>query len=263
MPEGDVVWRTARRLDEALAGRPLTVSDFRVPRYATADLRGRTVHESASRGKHLLLRVEGGVTVHTHLRMDGRWEIRRPGPLPRDHRVRLVLGNAERLAVGHSLGVVELLPTAEEDRVVGHLGPDLLDGDWGEALAAEAVRRLGGRPERMIGEALLDQTLLAGIGNIYKAEVLFLRGVHPWTPVGSVPGLPALVDLSHRLLYANRNRTGHITTGDLRPGRHWWVYGRAGKPCLRCGTRIRRGDQAGEAGERVTFWCPRCQPDPS
>ena len=122
MPEGDVVWLTARRLREALAGRPLTRSDFRVPRLATADLRGRTVLAAEPRGKHLLVRVEGGLTVHTHLLMEGRWRIGRGGPAPRDHRVRLVLANAEWLAAGYSLGVVELLRTADEATAVGHLG---------------------------------------------------------------------------------------------------------------------------------------------
>ncbi|GLZ11107.1 putative endonuclease 8 2 [Actinomadura sp. NBRC 104425] len=264
MPEGDVVWQTARRLHEALAGRPLTRSDFRVPRLATADLRGRTVLEAVARGKHLLVRVDGGVTVHTHLKMDGVWRVRRAaGPPPRDHRIRLVLGNAEWLALGYRLGTVNLLRTAEEHRAVGHLGPDLLDADWGPGPAAEAVRRLAEQPARPIGEALLDQTRLAGIGNVYKAEVLFLRGVHPWTPVGDVPDLPDLVDLAHRLLDANRDRRGHITTGDRRPGREHWVYGRAGLPCRRCGTRVRRADQGPDAAERVTFWCPHCQPAPA
>jgi formamidopyrimidine-DNA glycosylase len=262
MPEGDVVWLTARRLREALAGRVLTRSDFRVPRLATADLRGRTVLESVARGKHLLLRAEGGLTVHTHLMMEGRWQIRRAGAAPRDHRVRLVLANTEWQAVGYSLGLVELLRTAEEAKAVGHLGPDLLDASWGEEMAAEAVARLGEEPERPIGEALLDQTRLAGVGNVYKAEVLFLRGVHPWTPVRDVPDLPGLVQLSHRLLDANKERHGHITTGELGRGREHWVYGRAGRPCRRCGTRVERADQPLPAGERATFWCPRCQPAP-
>ncbi|MFC6881065.1 DNA-formamidopyrimidine glycosylase family protein [Actinomadura yumaensis] len=260
MPEGDAVWLAARRLHEALAGRALTRADFRVPRFAAADLRGRVVLEAVARGKHLLVRVEGGLTVHTHLLMEGRWQVRRAGPPPRDHRVRLVLGNDEWLAVGYSLGLVELLRTAEEDGAVGHLGPDLLDSRWGPALAAEAVRRLGERPERAIGEALLDQSRLAGIGNVYKAEVLFLRGVNAWTAVRDVADLPAMVDLAHRLLDANRERHGHITTGDLRRGHEHWVYGRAGRPCRRCGTRILRADQASDVGPRVTFWCPRCQP---
>ncbi|WP_021598268.1 DNA-formamidopyrimidine glycosylase family protein [Actinomadura welshii] len=275
MPEGDTVWLTARRLHEALAGRALTRSDFRVPRLATVDLRGRTVLEAVSRGKHLLVRVEGGLTIHTHLMMEGRWQVRRSsaggvggrpptrgasGAVPRDHRVRLVLENAEWQAVGHSLGIVELLRTAEEDGAVGHLGPDLLDPSWDAETAAEAVARLGERPDRAIGEALLDQTRLAGIGNVYKAEILFLRGVHPWTRVRDVPDLPGLVRLSHRLLDANKERHGHITTGDRSRGREHWVYGRAGRPCRRCGTRIERADQGAGPGERITYWCPRCQP---
>lgn len=259
MPEGDVVWLTARRLREALAGRPLTRSDFRVPRLATADLRGRTVLDAVSRGKHLLIRVEGGLTVHTHLLMEGRWQIRRAGPAPRDPRVRLVLANAEWQAVGQSLGLVELLRTAEEDKAVGHLGPDLLGPSWDPA---EAVARLAEDPDRAIGEALLDQTRLAGIGNVYKAEILFLRGVNPWTPVGDVPDLPAMVELAHKLLDANKERHGHITTGDRTRGREHWVYGRAGRPCRRCGTRIARAPQPSQGNDRTTYWCPHCQPAP-
>jgi len=264
LPEGDVVWLTARRLRDALAGRVLTLSDFRVPRYATVDLRGRAVREVASRGKHLLIRVEGGVTVHSHLLMEGRWRVREAGPRPpRDHTLRVVLANEEWQALGYSLGVLEIFATAEEEaRVLGRLGPDLLDPGWSPELAAEAVRRLSERPERAIGEALLDQSRLAGIGNVYKAEILFLRGVHPWTQVRDVPDLPGVVGLSHRLLDANKDRYGHITTGDRRPGREHWVYGRAGRPCRRCGTRIRRADQPSDAGDRATFWCPRCQPEP-
>lgn len=257
MPEGDVVWQTARRLHAALAGRPLTASDFRVPRLATTDLRGRTVLEALARGKHLLIRVEGGLTVHTHLMMDGEWRFRRPGRAPYDHRVRLVLANSEWQAVGYSLGVVEVLPTAEEDRAVGHLGPDLLGPGWD---TDEAVRRLRERPERAVGEALMDQTRLAGIGNVYKAEVLFLRGVNPWRPVGEIADLGGLVELARRLLDANKARHGHVTTGDLRPGRTHWVYGRAGRPCRRCGTRIRSAEQGPELRERITYWCPHCQP---
>lgn len=259
MPEGDVVWLTARRLQTALAGRALTRSDFRVPRLATADLRGQVVREAVARGKHLLIRTDGGLSVHTHLMMDGTWRIRRAGPPPRDHRVRLVLANAEWLALGYSLGVVDLLRTAEEDKAVGHLGPDLLGPDWDPA---EAVRLLHEQPERAIGEALLDQTRLAGIGNVYKAETLFLRGVNPWCPVAQVDDLTGLVQLAQRLLAANKERHGHITTGDLRPGQGHWVYGRAGRSCRRCATRIERANQGPDLRERVTFWCRHCQPSP-
>ncbi|GLY90115.1 DNA-formamidopyrimidine glycosylase family protein [Actinoallomurus iriomotensis] len=256
MPEGDVVWAAARRLHEALAGRVLTRSDFRVPRAATADLTGRSVLEVVPRGKHLLTRVEGGLTVHTHLRMEGSWRIRpASAPVPRDHRVRLVLANAEWQAVGYSLGIVELIRTGQESRVVGHLGPDLLGPDWDPA---EAVRRLREDPARPIGEALLDQTRLAGIGNLYKAETLFLRGVDPWRPVGEVDDLEGMVELARRLLDANKARVDQSTTGTKRPGETTWVYGR--RTCRRCGGRIRRADQGGPAQERVTFWCPTCQP---
>jgi endonuclease-8 len=257
MPEGDVVWFTARRLHEALAGRALTRSDFRVPRLATADLTGDVVTEAASRGKHLLIRTERGRTVHTHLRMDGSWRVRPAAEAVRgSHLIRLVLANQDWQAVGYQLGVVELVKTAEEWRITGHLGPDLLGPDWDRA---EAVRRLTADPGRPIGEALLDQRNLAGIGTWFCAEMLFLRGIDPWRTVGSVDDLPALVDLGHRLLDANKTRLNHVTTGDSRPGRSSWVYGRAGQPCRRCGTPIRRGEQGPPGQERLRFWCPNCQ----
>lgn len=257
MPEGDVVWRTARMLDAALGGRVLTRSDFRVPRYATTDLAGRTVTETLSRGKHLLTRVDGGVSVHTHLRMDGSWRIQAAGSPPaRDHRVRLVLANDAWQAIGKLLGVVEVLATKNEGRVVGHLGPDLLGPDWDPD---EAVRRLRASPDRPVGEALLDQRNLAGVGNFFLTEMLFLRGVSSWRSVGQVKDLDALVELGRRLLDANKTRIDQVTTGDRAPGRRTWVYGRAGQPCRRCGTRIRRAEQGATGEERVRFWCPACQ----
>jgi endonuclease VIII len=257
MPEGDVVWRSARQLDRALAGRVLERSDFRVPRFATADLTGQVVTGTVSRGKHLLTRVDGGLTVHTHLRMDGSWRIRPASDcLPRDHRIRLVLGNDERQALGYLLGVVEILPTKHEERVVGHLGPDLLGPDWDPA---EAVRRLRADPAREIGEALLDQRNLAGVGVKFATEMLFLQGIDPWRPVGTVDDLHALVELGQRLLEFNKTRLDQVTTGDTRRGRENWVYGRTGQPCRRCGTTIRKGQQGPPGQERLRFWCPSCQ----
>jgi endonuclease VIII len=254
MPEGDVVWYTARRLHEALAGRALTRSDFRVPRLATADLTGDVVTETASRGKHLLTRTRGGLTIHTHLRMDGAWRVQPAAdPIRESHRIRLILANDDCQAVGYQLGVVELIRTSEESRVTGHLGPDLLGPDWD---ADEAVRRLSAEPGRPIGEALLDQRNLAGIGNLYKAEVLFLRGVNPWQPAGTVADLGAMAELACRLLDANKDRIGQVTTGSARRGEETWVYGRRGRPCRRCGTPVRSEGQQ----DRVTFWCPSCQP---
>jgi endonuclease VIII len=257
MPEGDAVWLTARRLHQALAGRALTRSDFRVPRYATTNLTGRVVTEAVSRGKHLLIRTGDGITVHTHLRMDGSWRVRPARErVANSHRIRLILANAEWQAVGYQLGVVEVLPTASERTVVGYLGPDLLGPDWDPA---EAERRLRGDPARPVGEALLDQRNLAGIGNVYKAELLFLRGINPWRPVGEVADVTALVGLAQQLLEANKERFGMITTGVARRGEQTWVYGRAGRPCRRCGTPVKSADQGRSTEERITYWCPRCQ----
>jgi endonuclease VIII len=257
VPEGDAVWLTARRLHEALAGRVLTRTDVRVPRLATADLTGRAVSAALSRGKHLLIRVDGGVTIHTHLRMDGSWRVYPAAGPPRDsHQIRLLLANDTWQAAGYRLGVVEIVPTAGEAGVVGHLGPDLLGPDWD---THEAVRRIAAAPARPIGEALLDQRNLAGIGNIYKAETLFLWGISPWRPAGEVPGLPGLVELARRLLEANKDRPGQVTTGVARRGEEHWVYGRAGRACRRCQTPVRSAGQGGGAQERVTFWCPNCQ----
>ncbi len=261
MPEGDTVWHAAKRLREALAGRVLTRSDFRVPRYATTDLTGRRVTESLSRGKHLLTRVEGGVTVHTHLKMEGAWRVRPAAArLPEGHRARLILANEQWQAVGYQLGVVEVLATGQEEAVVGHLGPDLLGPGWDEAGVGEAVRRLLADPGRPAAEALLDQRNLAGIGNVYQCELLFLRGVSPWRPVGEISDPAAMVRLAHRMLDANKDRIGHITTGSRRRGEEHWVYGRGGRRCRRCGTLIQRAAGGSDPEARITFWCPHCQP---
>jgi endonuclease-8 len=257
VPEGDAVWLTARRLHEALAGRVLTRSDVRVPRYATTDLSGRVVTGVVACGKHLLTRVAGGVTVHTHLRMDGAWRIRPAADrITPSHRIRLILANDTWQAVGYQLGIVEILPTARESTVVGHLGPDLLGPDWDPA---EAARRLASQPARPVGEALLDQRNLAGIGNLYKAETLFLQGIDPWRPAGAVADLGALVSTAQRLLDANKERAGQVTTGSWRRGEETWVYGRAGRPCRRCGTPVRSAEQGSDRDERITYWCPQCQ----
>lgn len=262
MPEGDTVWLTARRLDEALAGGELTRTDFRVPRLATVDLAGTVVEGARARGKHLLVRVSSGWTIHSHLRMEGAWRIFDAGQAwsggPR-HQIRAVLATAARSAVGYRLPVLELLRTADEKRAVGYLGPDLLGEDWD---AAEAERRLLADPARPVGEALLDQRNLAGIGNVYKSELCFLRGVTPWTPIGEVPGPAALVALAKRLLEANKETHARVTTGDPHRGRNLWVYGRGREACRRCGTPIRTAELGPLGEERVTHWCPACQTGP-
>lgn len=262
VPEGDTIWLAAHRLREALAGEVLVQSDLRVPRLATTDLRGHRIDDVVARGKHLLFRIDNGLTLHSHLRMDGAWQIYRTGERWRGgptHQIRAVLAAAERTAVGYRLPVLDLVPTTREDTLVGHLGPDLLGLDWD---CGEAVRRLLAVPDRAVGEALLDQRNLAGIGNVYKSELCFLRGVTPWTPVSDVADPGRMVDLAQRLLDANKARHGHVTTGDMRRGRTHWVYGRDHQPCLRCGTTIRIAEQGPVGEARVTYWCPTCQKGP-
>jgi endonuclease-8 len=258
VPEGDTVWRTAKRLDQALTGQVLTRTDFRVPAYATLDLSGSTVTGTVSRGKHLLTRIGAEHTLHTHLKMEGSWHLYRAGSTWRRpvHEARVVLTTGEWTAVGFALGVTEVIATADEDEVDGHLGPDLLGPDWDEA---EALRRLGAEPDRAVGEALLDQRNLAGIGNMYMAELCFLAGVRPAAAVHEVPDLVRMVRRAKQVLEANKERVQQATTGDLRRERQLWVYARGGKPCHRCGTRIESGMLGEAPRERITFWCPRCQ----
>jgi endonuclease-8 len=262
VPEGDTVWRTAHHLDKALTGQVLTRSDFRVPAFAAVDLTGRRVIGTVARGKHLMTRVGEGteaVTVHTHLKMEGSWHLYREGTRWRRpaHQARVVLATNAWTAIGFALGVVEVLARDEEDSVVGHLGPDLLGPGWD---LDEALRRVSAEPDRAVGEAILDQRNVAGIGNMYKSELCFLLGLNPWLPVREVPDLPALLRQSKRVLEANKLRTAQTTTGDTRRGKQLWVYRRDKQPCRRCGTPIEVAVQGPEIQERPTYWCPRCQP---
>ena len=261
MPEGDTVYRTARLLDR-LAGQVLTRTDFRVPQHATADLAGGTVVETVSRGKHLLTRIDRGSeqwTLHTHLKMEGSWKVLTPHqrwPRPA-HTARVVLVTDRVTAVGFSLGIVELLGRADEGAAVGHLGPDLLGPDWDEEIA---LRHLAAEPARPLREALLDQTNLAGIGNMYAAELCFVSGVHPQTPVAAVPDLRRLVRRAHQMLLLNKDRPQQSTTGDLRERERMWVYRRDRSPCRRCGTPVVVELQGPAGRERASYWCPSCQP---
>lgn len=262
MPEGDTVFQAARKLHDALAGSQLTGCDVRVPSYATVDLAGQRVENVVSRGKHILMRV-GASTIHSHLKMEGAWHVYEPGARWRRpaFQARIVLETAEHTAVGFELGQLDIVPRVREDDLVGHLGPDLLStGQDGPAWdAAEAVRRIAAHPDDPVAVALLDQRNLAGLGNEYVVELCFLRGMLPTRFVRDAD-VPRTVDLAHRLITANRDRVQRVTTGDLRPGRTSWVYRRDGKPCLRCGTRIRRGELGRTDLElRSTFYCPHCQ----
>ncbi len=248
MPEGDTVFHTAAVLGNALTGKTLTRCDIRMPRYAGVDLSGQRVDEVISRGKHLFIRV-GQASIHSHLKMDGSWRIAR-GPL--DHRVRIMLEAGSVRALGIDLGTLEVLDRRRDVDAVAHLGPDLLGGDWDPATAAA---NLVADPQRPLAEALLDQTVLAGIGNVYCNELCFVAGRLPTTPVGVLPDPARLVSRAREMLWANRLRWSRCTTGDTRPGRQLWVYGRAGKACRRCRTAVRSDRDA----ERISFWCASCQ----
>ncbi|MFM9877059.1 MAG: DNA-formamidopyrimidine glycosylase family protein [Rhodoglobus sp.] len=256
MPEGDTVYRSAKNLNAALAGRVLTRCDIRVPAFATVDLTGETIESVVSRGKHLLMRV-GEYTLHSHLKMEGSWHLYRPGSawFRPQFQARAILETEEFIAVGFDLGEFEVVNRADEERVVGYLGPDLL-GDWA---ADTALANLRAKPDREIGLALLDQRNLAGLGNVYRAELCYLRGVLPQRPVVDVPQLDKMVELAWRLIDANKDRAQRTTTGRLN-GQRVWVYGRTGAPCLRCGTLIEHG-QLGDTPVtlRDVWWCPSCQ----
>lgn len=260
MPEGDTVWLTAHRLDQALRAQLITRCDLRVPALATSDLVGMSVTEVVARGKHILIRLDSELTLHNHLRMDGSWYLTpadKPARRYPEHMIRVLLGNDNWLATGYRLHDLEIVRTTDEHRFVGHLGPDLLGPDWD---ATAALERLRTAPERAIGEALLDQRNLAGIGNLYKSEVLFMNRTHPWTSVGETARLNDVINTAHRLLRANRDHPEQSTTGLLGRGQEHWVYERGGQPCRRCRTLIQRADQGEPGKQRSTYWCPTCQP---
>ena len=250
MPEGDTVWHTAAVLRERLVGGTLTRCDVRVPRFATVDLTGRVVDEVLSRGKHLFIRT-GDASIHSHLKMDGSWRVGNRS-VRVCHGARIILETDSVRAVGVDLGVLEILDRERDGDAVAHLGPDLLGEDWDPALAAA---NLTADLDRPIGEALLDQRLLAGVGNVYCNELCFLSGHLPTAPVRDIADPHRLVSRARDMLWLNRFRWNRCTTGDTRTGRQLWVYGRSGQPCRRCGTRINFDD----SGDRVTYWCPSCQ----
>jgi endonuclease-8 len=274
VPEGDTLHRTADGLRPYLVGRPVTSARSGGPG-ATPEagrLVGSTVTSVEAVGKNLLIRFDNGLELRTHLRMNGSWHRYRPGERWRrpPARARLVLEVPGVVAVCFDAPVVELFETRAEGLhpALARLGPDLLAADFATAGgAAEALRRLRdpARAGRSIAEALLDQRALAGIGNVYKSEVLFIERVDPWAPVGELDDetVARLIATGRRLLVANADRSHgpeRVTTGGDRAaaGQPLWVYGRAGRPCRRCGTLIERRRQGTEL-PRLTFWCPHCQ----
>lgn len=276
MPEGDTVFRTAARLHEALAGQVLTVADLRWPSLATVELRGMRTEAVVSRGKHLLHRLDSGLTVHSHLRMEGQWRIvgsaRLDGRTLADRQLRAVLGGQLWTALGLRLGMLDIVATADEGVVVGHLGPDLLGADWSTPLAVQRlIAGSGGSTDGAdappgarggtLGAALLDQRNLAGIGTMYAAETLFLQRLGPWTAVSelSPEQLTMVVERARRLLVAGCRQAVQSTTGSRARGETTYVHGRSGRPCRRCGTSVRVAPIGPPGQERTMFYCPSCQ----
>jgi endonuclease-8 len=288
MPEGDTIFRAARTLHAALAGRIVTRFETVLPKLARVDddapIAGRTVDAVGAHGKHQLLRlsarpdaegargVAGPLVLRTHMRMSGSWHLYRPGERWQRPRgaMRLVIETEAYVAVGFDVPVAELVPAAAlaRDEDLRRLGPDLLAEDFD---AAEAIARLRARGRAAVADALLDQSALAGVGNVFKCEILFVAGVSPFRSVASLGDdeLARVVEIARRLLGANVGpgkgdgivtyTGGRRTTGRADPAQRLWVYSRGGEPCRRCGTPIAYARQGRDA--RGTYWCPSCQPE--
>jgi endonuclease-8 len=265
MPEGDTIYRSARTLQAALAGATVLRAQSAAVGQAIKRLEGAKVERVEARGKHLNLLFDNGLALHTHMRMTGSWHRYRPGERWRAAawKARVVLETAEAVAVCFEAPVVELMDARALDihPALESLGPDLLAEEFA---LEEALDRLQARGGMAIAEALLDQKALAGIGNVYKSEVLFLERVDPWRRVSSMAreDLRRLVGRARALLKANATSgapAGRVTTGGaaLAGGSRLWVYGRRGRPCLRCRAAILSRKQGVEA--RTTYWCPGCQ----
>ena len=257
MPEGDTLARTAATMNRWLAGREITAATSRVEGFPANHLVGRRIDSVDAWGKNLMICLDDDQVVHTHLRMTGSWHVYPAGqPWRRPERqARLTLTCGDRLAVCFNAPVVELLRPGAAGRhpALANLGPDVLVEPLD--LAEVRLRARAGPPDRPLGELLLDQRVIAGIGNIWRCEALFVEGHSPWTPLSAVTDgqLDALVSTAGRLMQASvQSRTG--------APEHRSVYRRAGQPCPRCRTPVksrRQGEQA-----RTAYWCPTCQPAP-
>lgn len=275
MPEGDTIFRAARSLHQALAGHRVTKFDTAYAHLARVNddgpIAGRLIERCEAAGKHVLIVFAGDLILRTHMRMNGSWHLYRHGERwwrgPQAMRVRV--DTADWVAVAFDVPVAEFVTAKElaSSDPVAALGPDLLKSGFDRDEAIRRVRAAGALP---IAQALLDQRLVAGIGNVYKSEVLFLAGVHPDTPASAVPpnGMEQIMDLARRLLNDNvvPGTPGAIQTyrslrrTDRRSdsSASLWVYGRAGKPCRKCGTAVQSKKMGLDA--RTTYWCPSCQP---
>lgn len=268
MPEGDAVRRTALRLDATMAGVLLTASDLRVPQYATVDLSGRRYLATATYGKHLFHRIEGGATVHSHLRMEGSWSVigaRERGAMARRrraenaHTTRALLYTASGLAVGDRLGLLEVMSTDDEGRLTDRLGPDILGAAWTENDVHLVLRTLAQRwgVSGSIGAGLLDQQVVAGLGTIWVSEALHAAQVAPTLGATHVGEHELATGLAFARTTMLSGLPGQASTNPAPP-RHA-VYDKRGHPCRRCGTPIRTVRVGEPPRDRQLFFCPGCQ----
>lgn len=259
MPEGDTIYRAAQVLGRALEGKQLTGARSARTRFDGQDLVGERIERVESRGKNLLITLGSGKVIHTHCRMTGSWHIYRPGETWRKpaSQARLVLETADFVAICFNAPVVDLLDAGRlrSHDALARLGPDLLSSSFEPSVACQRLRALDSIP---IGEALLVQGALAGIGNVYKSETLFLCRQDPFTPVSHLEdgALLRIVNQARDLLCRNLTGFPRRTRAAISGPRHA-VYGRAGKPCLECGASILSRCQG--AAARRTYWCPACQ----
>jgi endonuclease-8 len=278
MPEGDTIFRTARAMGRALIARPITGFRSTYPMltrfHDDTPLVGQMVDTVESRGKWLLIHFSGGGTLATHMLMSGSWHIYRHGERwqrPRDH-MRIVLENSEYVTVGFTVPVAKMLRAQEVERAL-RIPAQAIDVLSAEFDAAEVQRRLLAHPSEEIGDVLLHQEVIAGVGNVFKSEICFVTANNPFCKVSAldVEKIASLIATARRLVKANvledsddtivtyggrQRRTTHAAD----PSESLWVYGRHGEPCRKCGERIRRRIQGPDA--RVTFWCQHCQPMP-
>jgi endonuclease-8 len=259
MPEGDSLHRTARTLERVLGKQRLTRVRSSLPAIVRAELAGHVVERVSARGKNLLIHFDDGRVLHTHLKMQGSWHVYRPGERFQrpEHHVRVVLEVADALAVCFSAPTVRLLaPNAfENDPYLNGLGPDLIPDEFDEEKAVGGLAALRDSP---LGEAVMTQTALAGIGNIWKSETLFLCALNPFEPIATLSreALVEIVQTARRLLRASV--AAQATPASVEGGRgRFWVYDRSGQPCRKCGTAIEMRRQGAHA--RSTYYCPKCQ----
>jgi endonuclease-8 len=265
MPEGDSIFHLATKL-RPLVGRE--VVSFSARKMADADARtlvGHKVVAVDARGKNLLIRFDDGRLLHIHLRMEGRLFFERPRsafwrPITTEPDLRLAVRGGP-VVIGKSLPVLRLLRAKQEQRAgdLASLGPDLCRPDWDEA---EALRRFRALEDRDVADALLVQRAVAGIGNVYKSEVLFLERVAPATRLSAIDDEKLLAILRRASSLLRKNlRGGPRTTRASLGGARLWVYNRSHKPCFECGTPIQRFMQGPAGSSRSTYWCPECQRD--